>query len=152
MSQQLIASALSRTTAATLQFGKSSILPHPAVPLKSAMSFQNQCNRYITLHSTLDPAAKYSQRIYNNVSRLYARRMIELASFSAATMASTTQMESRFMIEKPKEWQTVDLVEQRKQFGESISSLGKTKLSRVWAAGKFGMFIVAYTMYNCSSG
>mmetsp|Transcript_11264 Transcript_11264/g.21077 ORF Transcript_11264/g.21077 Transcript_11264/m.21077 type:complete len:516 (+) Transcript_11264:238-1785(+) len=134
MSQQLIASALTRVTTTTLQFGKSSILPHPAVPLKSTMTVQKQCNRVITLQSTHD-TVKYSQRIYNNVSRLYARRMIELASFSAATMASTTQMESRFMIEKPKEWQTIDLVEQRKQFGESISSLGKTKLSRVWAAG-----------------
>jgi hypothetical protein len=126
---------MSRTTAAAVQFGKTSILPHPAVPLKSATAFQLQYNRCITLHSSVD-TAKYSQRIYNNVSRLYARRMIELASFSAATVASTTQMEAGFMIEKPKEWQTVDLVEQRKQFGESISSLGKTKLSRVWAAGK----------------
>ena len=71
------------------------------------------------------------------MARLYARRIIELAALSAASMASTTQMEGLVSIEKPKEWRTIDLVEQRRQFGQSISSLGKTKISRVWAAGTF---------------
>ena len=43
------------------------------------------------------------------------------------------------VIEKPKEWKTVDLVEQRRQFGENISSLGKSSVSRVWAAGELGV-------------
>ena len=135
MSQQLIAALLTRTTALTLHFGTSTILPHPALPLKATHTFCQQYSRYTTVHSASN-VTHYSQRILNNVSRLYARRLIELASFSAATMASTTHMEARYMIEKPKEWQTIDLVEQRKQFGESISSLGKTRISRVWAAGE----------------
>jgi len=44
-------------------------------------------------------------------------------------------MEGLVSIEKPKEWQTIDLAEQRRQFGQNISSLGKSKISRVWAAG-----------------
>jgi len=54
---------------------------------------------------------------------------------SAATLASTAAVSMEAGFEKPKEWATIDLVEQRKKFGESISSLGKTKISRVWAAG-----------------
>ena len=75
----------------------------------------------------------------DNVGRLYVRRILEIASFSAATMASTTSMEAMAMIEKPKEWSTIDLAEQRRQFGQNISSLGKTSISRVWAAGKFSL-------------
>lgn len=60
-----------------------------------------------------------------------------MAALSAATMANTTAytcMEGS-SIEKPKEWKTIDLVEQRKMFGQNISSLGQTSISRVWAAG-----------------
>lgn len=39
------------------------------------------------------------------------------------------------MIKKPEEWDTVNLEEKRRLFGESISTLGETKLERVWAAG-----------------
>ena len=57
-------------------------------------------------------------------------------------MTSMAMMESSGsggVIEKPKEWKTVDLVEQRRQFGENISSLGKSSVSRVWAAGELGV-------------
>ena len=68
-----------------------------------------------------------------------------MAALSAATMADTaayvyTDMEGAgagSSIEKPKEWKTIDLVEQRKQFGQNISSLGQTSISRVWAAGAY---------------
>lgn len=72
--------------------------------------------------------------ISNNVRRLYARRVIELASMSAATLAATTQMEAQ--IATPSEWDTVNLGLQKKEFGESISCLGKTRVERVCAAGK----------------
>lgn len=72
--------------------------------------------------------------MHANTARLYARRILEIAAMSAASMVSTTSMESA-VIDKPKEWATNDLVEERKRFGENISSLGKTKISRVWAAG-----------------
>ena len=74
--------------------------------------------------------------------------MIELAALSAASMASTASMEAAF--DKPKEWATIDLVEQRKRFGENISSLGKTSISRVWAAGKFFGFSAMCAEVNCT--
>lgn len=67
--------------------------------------------------------------------------MLFLASLSASNMARKTKMESEF-IPKPSEWSTVDLARQRKEFGENISSLGSNKLSRVWAAGKFGVSVI----------
>jgi len=66
-----------------------------------------------------------------------------LAALSAATMANTTAytcMEGS-SIEKPKEWKTIDLVEQRKMFGQNISSLGQTSISRVWAAGTYSIVL-----------
>lgn len=102
------------------------------LPLKASHLLSLQYKRYTTGSQN---ALRYSNRIQDNVARLYARRIIELAALSAASMASTTQMEGLVSIEKPKEWRTIDLVEQRRQFGQSISSLGKTKISRVWAAG-----------------
>jgi len=57
-----------------------------------------------------------------------------LASLSASSMARKTMLEGEF-IPKPAEWKTCDLAKQRKEFGENISSLGSTKVSRVWAAG-----------------
>ncbi len=135
MSSQLVASAVSRATSSVTTFARSSLIPHPAVPLKSSHAIVYQCHRYTTIHASSN-SLQYSRRIKQNVARLYARRMIELASMSAATLASTTRMEGMTVADKPLEWTTIDLVKQRKEFGESISSLGKTKFSRVWAAGK----------------
>lgn len=73
---------------------------------------------------------------------------------SAASMVSTTSMESA-VIDKPKEWATNDLVEERKRFGENISSLGKTKISRVWAAGEYYIvYLVSYCTctWHCFCG
>lgn len=63
--------------------------------------------------------------------------MLFLASLSASNMVKKTKMESGEYVAKPKEWTTVDLEKQRREFGESISSLGSSQLSRVWAAGEF---------------
>ena len=52
-----------------------------------------------------------------------------------ASQLALTNLEGT--IAKPTEWSTIDLEKQRKEFGEKISSLGKTKISRVWAAGTF---------------
>ncbi len=45
---------------------------------------------------------------------------------------------------KPEEWHTNDLEKQRREFGESISSLGSNRLSRVWAAGMSLLFIYMF--------
>jgi aarF domain-containing kinase len=95
--------------------------------------------------SSSSPAntAQQIERMSNNVSRIYARRMMEMAAVSAAAwkMANQnyTQMEQRMtgsVPTKPNEWKTVDLIEQRKQILQSISTLGKTKVERVLHAGQ----------------
>jgi hypothetical protein len=142
---QLIATTISRTTTATLHAAKASFIPHPMLPLKATRLLSLQHKRYTNASQN---SILYSNRIQDNVARLYARRIIELAALSAASMASTTQMEGLVSIEKPKEWQTIDLAEQRRQFGQNISSLGKSKISRVWAAGTFYLFVcICLCMY-----
>lgn len=134
---------LTSTRTSTLQFARQAhahtnpvIIPH-----KSSYPLSLQYKRFSSEGVCTNAyKSSYLQRIRDNTARLYARRVIELAALSAATMMATMSMDSKCesaMINKPKEWATIDLVEERKRFGESISSLGKTKISRVWAAGKF---------------
>ena len=105
---------------------------HPLPIIKLSPQIPTQIRTYYQRKTLTE---SYPKRISDNVSKMYARRMLFLAALSASNMASKTRMESSF-IAKPKEWSTVDLEKQRREFGESISSLGSTKLSRVWAAGK----------------
>ena len=109
-------------------------IAHPAIPLKAAGAM-NRLSKQIR-HRHVQAAIREQQQA-TNVARLYARRIIELASAAAATKVTTSQLESSSMlaIQKPKEWRTENLEEKRRLFGESISSLGETKLERVWAAG-----------------
>lgn len=83
------------------------------------------------------------ERIQANLARVYAKRVLAFAAMSAATWASTTALEAA--IEKPPEWSTIDLVEERKRFGENFSTLGKTTISRIWAAGKKVIFVCLST-------
>ena len=134
---QLTAHFVSRATTTMLTSARSSLI-HPAIPLKSTYPFTHQYKRFTTGGvRTHDHKLHYIQRVKANAARLYTRRVLEVAAMSAATLASTAAVSMEAGFEKPKEWATIDLVEQRKKFGESISSLGKTRFSRVWAAGKF---------------
>uniref|UniRef100_A0A7S3VDU5 Protein kinase domain-containing protein n=1 Tax=Chaetoceros debilis TaxID=122233 RepID=A0A7S3VDU5_9STRA len=146
MSSQLVASAISRSTSKLATFSRASLgfVPQPLVPFKTSQTFSLfQKYHYSSgSGSALRPnIIQYGKRMETNVARLYARRMIELAAMSAATLASKTSLEGVMMSSssssssKPTEWTTIDLAKQRKEFGESISSLGKTRISRVWAAG-----------------
>lgn len=139
MSQLLSSTIIHRTASATVNTTKSLLIPNPGVSLKASQFISQQYTlRNYSSTSILHQKISYKNRIHKNAARLYARRIIELASLNAATMSSIAMLESGGVeIEKPKEWATVDLVEQRRQFGESISSLGKSKLSRVWAAGEY---------------
>lgn len=58
-----------------------------------------------------------------------------MAALSASSMKKKTLMEE-LVPTKPKEWSTVDLEKQRREFGENINSLGESRISRVWAAGE----------------
>mmetsp|Transcript_25414 Transcript_25414/g.73516 ORF Transcript_25414/g.73516 Transcript_25414/m.73516 type:complete len:554 (+) Transcript_25414:81-1742(+) len=117
--------------AASAGIGRSGLLVHPAVPLKLT-GYAHRMSSQIR-HRHVEAVLR-EQRQATNIARLYARRILELASVAAATKATTTKLESA-MIKKPEEWGTVNLEEKRRLFGESISTLGETKLERVWAAG-----------------
>ena len=145
MSQQLIAKTTStlvnRATASTTStltnishLTKSSILPNPAIPIKFCPQIHTYASSYA---QQCKFQSKQTQRMADNVSKIYARRMLMAASLSASSMVRKTGLESSLIPPKPTEWGTVDLIQKRKDFGESINSLGSTKISRVWAAGKF---------------
>lgn len=150
MSQQLIAKTTSTllnraasSTTSTLtslsQITQSSLLPNPAIPLKILPQLQTFTTSYTRQYHF---QSQYRQRISNNVSKIYARRMLTMAALSASSMVNKTRLESAVIPPKPMEWGTEDLIQKRKEFGENINSLGSTKISRVWAAGKsFDIFM-----------
>ncbi len=121
-------SAGHRTVASATPFSTA----NPLTQLKLCNQIHTQTVTYFNRQKL---ASTYQQRITNNASKIYARRVLLLASLSASSMAKKTRLEGEF-IPKPAEWKTVDLVQQRKEFGENISSLGSSRVSRVWAAGK----------------
>jgi hypothetical protein len=147
MSQQLVAHSIHRASASAVSHvtkaARSHLVLHPGLSIKSSqwgIAHASQLAASFLPSSTAAASALYTERMTTNVARLYARRLVELASLSAATQVAVTNLEEQ--IEKPSEWGTIDLEKQRKEFGETISSLGKTKVSRVWAAGKY-----AYTSF-----
>ena len=68
-----------------------------------------------------------------NFSRLYARRMLELAAASAAAQVLRSKAEAATEISKPIEWKDWE----RKDWDQTaLASVGNTKLSRFWMATK----------------
>lgn len=81
--------------------------------------------------------SKYLQQLMvrwkKNFSRLYARRMLELAAASAAAQVLRTKSEALDVMAKPKEWKDWE----RKDWEETaLASVGSTKLARFWMATK----------------
>lgn len=117
------------------------ICRHPAVPIKLVGGRGASSPLLRALHSrrfqTQNAAAASlkRERQASNVSRLYARRTLELAAASAALLQSRSALMEAAAHAKPVEWGTVDLEKKRREFGEKISALGNTKLERVYAAG-----------------
>ena len=84
-------------------------------------------------HQPKDSITRYYQlvsRWKRNFNRLYARRILELAAASAASMKFRSQLEAA-MIEKPERWQNW----QAKNWEETaLSSVGESRLQRAWMA------------------
>ena len=135
MSQLLTSSLLNRAIAATHKTAASATSSSTSNPLLQFKLGNQIHTQTITYFNRQKIASTHQKRIADNASKIYARRVLLLASLSASSMASKTRLEGEF-IPKPKNWETVDLVKQRKEFGENISSLGSSRVSRVWAAGK----------------
>lgn len=134
MSHFIASSLLSRTSATVTSVSNTMVSSFmPALP-KLGYSCQVRNLHMLTNSYRSTKQQQHMERIQNNMARVYARRVLELAAMSAATLASTTALEAA--IEKPPEWSTIDLAEERRKFGENFSTLGKSAISRVWAAGE----------------
>ena len=85
-------------------------------------------------------AAVSKQRIRQNVARLYARRILEIAAAAAATQkylahteAGIARNNAKVAAPRPVDWQNWS----RKEWSqELLQSLGNNRVSRIWAATK----------------
>ena len=82
-------------------------------------------------------ASQYLQlllvRWKKNFSRLYARRILELAAASVAAQVIWSESEAAAIVSKPMEWQDWE----RKDWDETaLAYVGNTKLARFWMATK----------------
>ena len=128
-----IPTSMSRLTSRLSTLGYQELMiPPPAIIIKTA-SLTTQCTSHRSALTRASILQDMIQRMTNNIARIYARRVLEIAAMSAASVVSKTQLEAAIL--KPTEWSTIDLESQRREFGESISSLGRTKIERLWAAG-----------------
>lgn len=83
-------------------------------------------------HHLYSASNQHHQRIRQNVSRLYARRIMEIAAASAATHKFLAQMEAA-AAPRPANWQNWS----RKEWSqELLQSLGDRPVTRLWAAAK----------------
>jgi ABC1 atypical kinase-like domain len=111
--------------------------PHPLL-VQTARPLQNQQWSLILPHKSSSSSAAMNSRYYQlvarwkrNFSRLYARRMMDLAIASVAVHRLRTQAEAAVF--KPLEWQDW----QRKDWDETaLASVGQTKFQRFWMAAK----------------
>lgn len=113
-----------------------SCLAHPVVSLKLVLPTASR--RFSQVCSTTNNNIYKFPQHKKQVSRLYARRCIDIAAASFLTRQYITNLEnSAGIVSKPSIWsEGVEAFEERrKKFGESVGQLGKTKLSRLWAAG-----------------
>jgi len=100
-----------------------------------ATHYTNPIYQQRQLHTGTFYATQH-QRIRQNVSRLYARRILEIAAASAATHKFLAQMEAATNVHaapRPVNWQNWS----RKEWSqELLQSLGDGPVSRIWAAAK----------------
>jgi len=82
-----------------------------------------------TLHHQQQLLARWKK----NFSRLYARRMLELAAAMTAAQVLRSKLEAVDVISKPIEWEDWE----RRDWDETaLASVGNTKVSRFWMATK----------------
>mmetsp|Transcript_11978 Transcript_11978/g.27959 ORF Transcript_11978/g.27959 Transcript_11978/m.27959 type:complete len:570 (+) Transcript_11978:235-1944(+) len=120
----------------------SAMQPHPLVvqalrPLRShtihsKWSFLTPKNSSYRTAATTEYLQRLMARWKKNFSRLYARRMLELAAAAASVQVLKCQTEAA-AIAKPMQWQNW---EQRDWEETALASVGNTKLARFWMATK----------------
>jgi hypothetical protein len=107
---------------------------HPLI-VQASRPLQNQPWSFVLPHGSSTARKTWYHQLLTrwkkNFSRLYARRMLELAMASFAVHRFRTHAEGSFS--KPVEWQDW----QRKDWDETaLASVGRTKLQRFWMAAK----------------
>lgn len=129
--QKLSSAATTATTTTTTS--PTALLGHHLTPLHPAWQAATRRFRHIpfSVHQNyyVDPPL---QRWKQNISKLYARRLLELAAASAATHQSIARLEqATTTLDKPVDWQDWE----RKDWAdELLSSIGSNRLSRFWSA------------------
>ena len=137
---KLITASTSSAAAAAAAFSTAASIPslsaHPLF-VQAIRPVQNHQWSYFLKNSCSRTAAtkqRYYQlvtRCRKNFSRLYARRIMELAIASAAAHRIRSQTEAA--INKPIEWQDWE----KQDWDETaMASVGKTKIQRLWMAAK----------------
>jgi hypothetical protein len=96
---------------------------HPAW-IAAARRFQHSTVS-VAVHQQAPPLQRWKQ----NLSRIYARRIIEIAIASAATQRLLTDMEK--VIDRPSDWKNW---ERKDWTDELLQSIGSTPLQRLWSA------------------
>ncbi len=121
---------------ATSSMTANPLVVHALKPVRSH-GIQHKWSFVLPEHSTYKNAAvaqhlrQLMVRWKKNFSRLYARRMLELAAASAAAQVLRSQSEAA--ISKPIEWKDWE----RKDWDKTaLASVGNTRLSRFWMATK----------------
>ena len=146
MSLQILAKSVATvraSSAASSVYLKSTKVGHSFVshcqPAVATKLYRSGSSLAFRIRHTNDGAQM--ERMTTNLSKIYARRILEALAVSTAAWNATsnnnkTLAEQQMSVpRKPTEWATVDLLEQRKQILDSISTLGKTKVERVLSAG-----------------
>ena len=147
MSLQILAKSVATvraSSAASSVYLKSTKVGHSFVshcqPAVATKLYRSGSSLAFRIRHTND-VAQQMERMTTNLSKIYARRILEALAVSTAAWNATsnnnkTLAEQQMSVpRKPTEWATVDLLEQRKQILDSISTLGKTKVERVLSAG-----------------
>ena len=116
-------SLLSQSLAASITRWTAPQLTTPILFATSSLRRQTILRRYtaVTTHPEI---------VFKNVSRIYARRTLEIAAASAAVQRFCVELENR---PKPTNWENWE----RREFSQQHrDSLGHSKLARLWAATK----------------
>mmetsp|Transcript_7614 Transcript_7614/g.9506 ORF Transcript_7614/g.9506 Transcript_7614/m.9506 type:complete len:601 (-) Transcript_7614:389-2191(-) len=115
------------------------VISHPSLPISSLLHHKLPLRLYNHHRSINTRATSTSTRQTNNIARIYARRQIDIALASFATLKATSSVFCESPAadqEKPPEWQTNYLATKIAHYAKSSTGLGATKISRFYAATK----------------
>lgn len=132
---QKLSSTASNTSHLFGEAARNHIVPLP-VWAAATRRFQHSQHTVKTHYLATDHHLRTTcKRHYKNVSRLYARRVLEIAAASAATQRFVAQLEQHHKIppamDRPSDWHNWE----RKEWAEELlESTGSSSIARFWSA------------------